>query len=126
MSLSMPMIAKRTVVALMGALLMLSLAWAGPLPKADASSGCWQASYTARFKNVFGATLGTATTTGRWCVSGSTVTSATLLHTWGETSTPGWSYEGVTATGAEVVTNEDVPLAETSSSSVPAVGLSRP
>jgi len=71
-----------------------------------ASSGCWSQRWSWAPKAAAGNTLYTYYHVGHWCSSGSSVTSARVSDSGGETSTPGWSYKGVVASGSRVVSNE--------------------
>ena len=73
----------------------------GPL-----ATGCWTQRWTWGPKANAGNTLYTYYHVGRWCASGSTVTSASEADSGGETKTPGWRYEGVVARDAGVVSNQ--------------------
>ncbi|CAM5790017.1 hypothetical protein [Cellulomonas persica] len=70
------------------------------------ATGCWSQRWTWAPKAAAGNTLYTYYHVGHWCSSGSTVTSAKIADYGGETSTPGWSYEGVVGSGKGVVSNE--------------------
>ncbi len=70
------------------------------------ATGCWSQRWTWAPKAAAGNTLYTYYHVGRWCSSGSSVTSATIADYGGETSTPGWSYEGMIGSGKGVVSNE--------------------
>ena len=69
-------------------------------------ASCWTQRWNGSARAAAGNTLYTFYTVGGWCYSGSTVTDAWLADAGGETSTPGWRYEGVTGSGAGVVGNE--------------------
>lgn len=69
------------------------------------ATGCWTARQNGSAKAALGNTLYTYYTVGGWCSSGSTVTSAWLADSGGETSTPGWSYAGRINSAAGVVSN---------------------
>jgi hypothetical protein len=77
-----------------------------PLALAASANGCWlgRADYAA--KAAAGNTLYTYYHTGGWCVSGSTVYSPSTYEHGGETSTPGWHYNGVIGSGAGVISNQ--------------------
>lgn len=70
------------------------------------ATGCWSQRWTWAPRAAAGNTLYTYYHVGHWCSSGSTVTSARILDHGGETSTPGWSYAGMTGSGRGVVSNE--------------------
>lgn len=70
------------------------------------ASGCWAGRVDESYTAVAGNTVFTFYHVGGWCVSGSTVTSASVLDAGGETSTPGWRYEGVINRSAGVVSNQ--------------------
>ncbi|GEA84770.1 hypothetical protein CWIS_12485 [Cellulomonas sp. A375-1] len=70
------------------------------------ATGCWSQRWTWAPKAAAGNTLYTYYHVGSWCSSGSSVTSARIADYGGETSTPGWDYEGVIASGKGVVSNE--------------------
>ncbi len=70
------------------------------------ATGCWSQRWTWAPKAAAGNTLYTYYHVGHWCSSGSTVTSARIADYGGETSTPGWSYRGMTGSGKGVVSNE--------------------
>jgi len=70
------------------------------------SVGCWTQRWTWNKKAAVGNTLFTYYHVGKWCASGSSVTSASIADRGGETSTPGWSYQGVTASASGIVSNE--------------------
>ncbi|MCC2309963.1 hypothetical protein [Cellulomonas chengniuliangii] len=69
------------------------------------ATGCWTARQNGSARSGLGNTLYTYYTVGGWCSSGSTVTSAWLADAGGETSTPGWSYQGRINSGSGVVSN---------------------
>lgn len=69
------------------------------------ATGCWLGRSNDSRKAPAGNTLYTFFTTLRWCASGSTVTSATLYEADGETSTPGWRYDGVRARNWGIINN---------------------
>lgn len=70
------------------------------------ATGCWLARVKDSRQAAAGNTLYTFWTTIHWCISGSTVTSASLYEADGETSTPGWRYDGVQSSGSAVVNNQ--------------------
>lgn len=70
------------------------------------ATGCWTAKAARQATAAAGNVLYTYFTTGGWCSSGSTVTSARFVEAGGETSTPGWRYEGVIKTGSGVYSNQ--------------------
>jgi hypothetical protein len=70
------------------------------------ATGCWTQRWSGSAKAAAGNTLYTYYTTGGWCASGSTITSAWVADAGGETSTPGWRYDGVVATGSGIVSNQ--------------------
>lgn len=78
---------------------------AGPASLA-ASDGCWLGRGDGSAQAAAGNTLYTFFTTGEWCISGGVVTTASLYQAGGETATPGWRYEGTTASGSDVINNE--------------------
>ncbi|GAA3731659.1 hypothetical protein HDA32_000477 [Spinactinospora alkalitolerans] len=62
----------------------------------DASvAGCWVGRADGSAQAAAGNTLYTFYVEGSWCSNGVTVTSASYDRAGGETSTPGWRYEGV-------------------------------
>lgn len=70
------------------------------------ATGCWTSRWTGSAQATAGNTLYTWYHVGGWCANGSTVTSAWEADSGGETSTPGWRYEGVVARDSGVVSNE--------------------
>lgn len=70
------------------------------------ATGCWSQRWTWGPKAAAGNTLFTYYHVGHWCSSGSSITSAKVADSGGETSTPGWSYKGVINSGKGVVSNE--------------------
>lgn len=70
------------------------------------ATGCWTQRFTRQGTALAGNTLYTYYHVNRWCSSGSTVTSASVADFGGETSTPGWRYNGVIRSGAGVVSNQ--------------------
>lgn len=70
------------------------------------ATGCWTAKATREASALAGNVLYTYFTTGGWCSSGSTVTDSWFVEAGGETSTPGWRYEGVLRTGTGVYSNQ--------------------
>ncbi len=84
----------------------LLAARASGLSVTPSASGCWSQRWTWAPRAAAGNTLYTYYHVGHWCASGSSVTSARIADSGGETSTPGWSYEGVTGSGKGVVSNE--------------------
>lgn len=70
------------------------------------STGCWTGRVNGSAKALAGNTLYTYYHVGYWCSSGSTITAARVQAAGGETSTPGWRYEGVINRGAAIVSNQ--------------------
>ncbi|MEU7915726.1 hypothetical protein [Microbispora bryophytorum] len=70
--------------------------------RSAAAASCWQGTAKGEGKNTLGGTIFTYWVTGKWCASSGKVTSATFVSGSGETSTPGWSYEGRIGQGARV------------------------
>lgn len=70
------------------------------------ATGCWTQRVNGSAQAAAGNTLYTFYTVGYWCSSGSTITAASLADAGGETSTPGWRYEGVTASDSGITQNE--------------------
>ncbi|WP_024285223.1 hypothetical protein [Cellulomonas sp. KRMCY2] len=70
------------------------------------STGCWTQRWNGSARSAAGNVLYTYYTSGGWCSTGSTVTRAWLAEAGGETSTPGWRYDGVVKSGAGVVSNQ--------------------
>ncbi len=70
------------------------------------AAGCFTGRTNDKETSTVGNTLYTFYTVVAWCASGNTVTSASLRDAGGETQTPGWRYEGVTASDGGVVANE--------------------
>lgn len=64
------------------------------------SGGCWNAYAHYGWKAAAGNTVYTAWQTLGWCSNGSNVTSYWIINRGGETSTPGWSYQGDNGQGA--------------------------
>lgn len=59
------------------------------------AAGCWHGQANGWAEAAAGNTLYTYFVEGTWCSNGSGVTSASYDRAGGETSTPGWSYEGL-------------------------------
>lgn len=96
----------RKLMATFAAVVMLStVLMVGSARPAEAVTGCWYATYKLSFVALAGNTIGTSRHQGKWCASGSTVTSAARLAGWAETSTPGWTAQSNLARGAGVVSN---------------------
>ena len=76
------------------------------------ATGCWAQRWSGNARSAAGNVLYTYYTNGGWCSAGSTVTSAWLADAGGETSTPGWRYDGVVKTGAGVVSNQGRSFAQ--------------
>jgi hypothetical protein len=70
------------------------------------ATGCWTLRVNGSSKAAAGNTLYTYFHVGRWCASGSTVTSANIQDRGGETSTPGWRMDGPINGGSGVVSNQ--------------------
>lgn len=70
------------------------------------ATGCWSQRWNGNARSAAGNVLYTYFTTGGWCSSGTSVTSAWLADASGQTSTPGWRYDGVVKSGAGVVSNQ--------------------
>lgn len=70
------------------------------------AKGCWTSRTNRSGKAKAGNTLYTYYHVGRWCSSGTVVTSSTVADAGGETKTPGWRYEGVTRRSAGIVSNQ--------------------
>lgn len=70
------------------------------------ATGCWTQRATWKPKAAAGNVLYTYHHVVGWCASGSQVTSARVADSGGETKTPGWRYEGITASAAGVVSNQ--------------------
>lgn len=70
------------------------------------ATGCWSQRQNAKSTSALGNTVYTYYHVGGWCANGSTVTSASISDHGGETSTPGWSYDGVINEGSRVVSNQ--------------------
>lgn len=73
---------------------------------APEDAGCWTQRVDGWSEARAGNTLYTYYHVGSWCSDGSSVTEASVADNGGETSTPGWRYEGVTDSDAGVVNNE--------------------
>jgi hypothetical protein len=73
---------------------------------APLATGCWAGRVNDKYKAAAGNTVFTFYHVGQWCASGSTVTSASVADAGGETSTPGWRYEGVINKSAGVVSSQ--------------------
>jgi hypothetical protein len=70
------------------------------------AAGCWYGKATGSSRAAAGNTLYTFWVENTWCSNGSTVTSNSYRTADGETSTPGWRYEGVKSKGAAIVSNQ--------------------
>ncbi len=70
------------------------------------ATGCWTQRWTGKAKATFGNVLYTWYHVGYWCASGTKVTKADTRDAGGETSTPGWRYEGIMREGHGVVSNQ--------------------
>ncbi|GAA2632709.1 hypothetical protein [Streptomyces vastus] len=70
------------------------------------ASGCWYGKATGSSRAAAGNTLYTFWVENTWCSNGSRVTSNSYRTADGETSTPGWRYEGVQTKGAGIVGNQ--------------------
>ncbi|WP_448070473.1 hypothetical protein [Georgenia yuyongxinii] len=70
------------------------------------ATGCWTAKANRQATALAGNVLYTYFTTGGWCSSGSTVTDSWFVEAGGETSTPGWRYEGILRTDTGVYSNQ--------------------
>jgi hypothetical protein len=70
------------------------------------SSGCWTIRWDGWAKAAAGNTLYTYYHVGYWCSSGSSITAASTAAAGGETSTPGWRYEGVINESHGIVSNQ--------------------
>lgn len=70
------------------------------------ATGCWRARLNGQAKSALGNTLFTYYHLAYWCSSGLTITTSRWDGAGGETSTPGWRYEGVINKGAGVVLNQ--------------------
>lgn len=70
------------------------------------AKGCWTSRTNRSGKAKAGNTLYTYYHVGRWCSSGTVVTSSNVADSGGETKTPGWRYEGVTKRGTGIVSNQ--------------------
>ena len=84
----------------------LSAANARGVAVSPRATGCWTLRVNGSAKAATGNTLYTYYHVGKWCASGSTVTSATIQERGGETSTPGWRWAGAIGGGAGVVSNQ--------------------
>lgn len=69
------------------------------------SGGCWRSEARGSARAAAGNTLYTYWVAGTWCISNGRVTSARVDYTGGETSTPGWRYEGERARGSGISSN---------------------
>lgn len=72
----------------------------------EAASGCWLGRANYKATALAGNTLYTYFHTGGWCISGGTVYDPSTYEDGGETSTPGWHYDGVIARNAGVISNQ--------------------
>ncbi|MFF2641716.1 hypothetical protein ACFVUB_17905 [Streptomyces niveus] len=82
---------------------------AGTTPNSIGSvqaAGCWYGKATGSSRAAAGNTLYTFWVENTWCSNGSSVTSNSYRTADGETSTPGWRYEGVKSKGAGIVGNQ--------------------
>lgn len=70
------------------------------------AKGCWSSRTNRSGRAKAGNTLYTYYHVGRWCSSGTVVTSSSVADAGGETKTPGWRYEGIAKRGAGVVSNQ--------------------
>ena len=68
--------------------------------------GCWTGRADWNIKALAGNTLYTYYHVGRWCSSGSTITSSSIADKGAQTFTVGWRYAGVPASGAGIVSNQ--------------------
>lgn len=68
--------------------------------------GCWVASTYYYGTNVLGVTLYQSWHTGRWCSSGSSITSSTTAGQGYQTFWPGWSGTGLIQSQASIVSNQ--------------------
>lgn len=57
------------------------------------ASGCWSISLADKMQGI-GFVQGTYGMVGRWCHNGQQATSGEVVDAYGETSTPGWNYNG--------------------------------
>lgn len=73
-----------------------------PTAVSPLATGCWRSQGTWETRSASGGLLYTYSTTGRWCASGSSVTSAALEDADGSAVGSGWSYGGVRASGSGV------------------------
>ncbi|WIM97027.1 hypothetical protein ACTOB_000517 [Actinoplanes oblitus] len=70
---------------------------------AKAKKGCWTTKARLGNKAKGGNTLFTYWVVLKWCADGKKITKASIVEADGETSTPGWRYDGVKNKGARVV-----------------------
>lgn len=77
------------------------------------TTGCWAGRADGSERAALGNTLFTYYHVGEWCVSGSTVTSSSVADAGGETSTPGWRYDGVINRSAGILSNEGRSYSQT-------------
>jgi hypothetical protein len=68
---------------------------AASLTAAAASTSCWYWNDWRKAYGLFGNTLWTFNVEPNWCGNGSWIVNYAYTNTWGDTSTPGWSYKGV-------------------------------
>lgn len=71
-----------------------------------AASGCWLGRANYKATALAGNTLYTYFHTGGWCISGGCVYDPSTYEDGGETSTPGWHYNGVIKRKAGVISNQ--------------------
>lgn len=75
-------------------------------PVSPQATGCWVGRADWNITAIAGNSLYTYYHVGGWCMSGSTVTSANIADRGAQTWTVGWRYNGVTASGSGVVSNQ--------------------
>lgn len=64
------------------------------------TNNCMQANHHQDWKSNYGFTVATSWLSIEWCSTGNTVTDIRIINQGGETSTPGYTYQGVLNSGA--------------------------
>ena len=75
-------------------------------PVTPQATGCWVGRADWDIRATLGNVLYSYFHVGGWCMTGSTVNSAHIADRGAQTWTVGWRYNGVTASGARVVSNQ--------------------
>ena len=76
-----------------------------PSPLARAATNCWAGKTTRTARSILGARLYSSWTSGKWCASGKSVLSASVVDSGQQTYWFGWKGTGKAGGGSKVVKN---------------------